>query len=209
MTKQDACGLMVTSPVIKPTSPNSSVNSRYFWLDKACRMHYWSVYGESCLHCHIYLDGRGVNHTLLVLQTLRNSILGNHSLTGRSMGSHQDGFVAFDRGYSDSLERIQCEGIHTSRISGWFVLRDGNIGIVGWHGHLMSDSMAQDNLLAFFSGRRALKTGNVGYGSRCLFFEAVGYYRRHLLGDVLFELLDLLGVHINLLLFYLVFQFCG
>ncbi|KAH3679535.1 hypothetical protein WICPIJ_008584 [Wickerhamomyces pijperi] len=35
MTKQPASGLIVTSPVIKPTSLNSSNNSLYFWLDKA------------------------------------------------------------------------------------------------------------------------------------------------------------------------------
>lgn len=33
--KQAAVGFIVTSPVIKPTSLNSSVNSRNFWLDKA------------------------------------------------------------------------------------------------------------------------------------------------------------------------------
>jgi hypothetical protein len=32
MTRQVACGLMVTSPVISPTSPNSCASSRYFWL---------------------------------------------------------------------------------------------------------------------------------------------------------------------------------
>ena len=35
MTRQDAVGLMVTSPVIRPTSWNSSYISRYFWLDRA------------------------------------------------------------------------------------------------------------------------------------------------------------------------------
>lgn len=35
MTRQDAVGLMVTSPVIRPTSWNSSYISRYFWLLRA------------------------------------------------------------------------------------------------------------------------------------------------------------------------------
>lgn len=35
MIKHDAEGFMVTSPVIRPTSWNSSENSLYFWLDKA------------------------------------------------------------------------------------------------------------------------------------------------------------------------------
>lgn len=35
ITRQDAVGLMVTSPVIKPTSWNSSYISRYFWLLRA------------------------------------------------------------------------------------------------------------------------------------------------------------------------------
>jgi hypothetical protein len=36
MTRQLALGAMVTSPVIKPTSENSSYRSRYFWLLSAC-----------------------------------------------------------------------------------------------------------------------------------------------------------------------------
>jgi len=32
MIRQLADGLIVTSPVIRPTSTNSSWNSRYFWL---------------------------------------------------------------------------------------------------------------------------------------------------------------------------------
>lgn len=35
MTRQEAVGLMVTSPVINPTSWNSSYISLYFWLDSA------------------------------------------------------------------------------------------------------------------------------------------------------------------------------
>ena len=35
MTRQDAVGLMVTSPVIRPTSWNSSYISLYFWLERA------------------------------------------------------------------------------------------------------------------------------------------------------------------------------
>ena len=35
MMRQDADGLMVTSPVMRPTSENSSSNSRYFWLLRA------------------------------------------------------------------------------------------------------------------------------------------------------------------------------
>ena len=35
MTRQLALGLMVTSPVMRPTSENSSNSSRYFWLLKA------------------------------------------------------------------------------------------------------------------------------------------------------------------------------
>ena len=34
-TRQVAFSLMVTSPVSRPTSPNSSVNSRNFWFDSA------------------------------------------------------------------------------------------------------------------------------------------------------------------------------
>ena len=37
MTMQDALGLMVTSPVMSPTSLNCSYISRYFWLLSACR----------------------------------------------------------------------------------------------------------------------------------------------------------------------------
>jgi hypothetical protein len=37
MTRQLADGLMVTSPVMSPTSPYCSWNSRYFWLDSALR----------------------------------------------------------------------------------------------------------------------------------------------------------------------------
>lgn len=33
--RHEALGFMVTSPVTKPTSLNSSRNSRYFWFDKA------------------------------------------------------------------------------------------------------------------------------------------------------------------------------
>jgi hypothetical protein len=35
MTRQLAVGLIVTSPVINPTSEKVSRNSRYFWFDKA------------------------------------------------------------------------------------------------------------------------------------------------------------------------------
>lgn len=33
--RHEALGLMVTSPVTKPTSLNSSRNSLYFWLERA------------------------------------------------------------------------------------------------------------------------------------------------------------------------------
>lgn len=36
MTRQLAVGLIVTSPVMRPTSPNSASISRYFWFDSAC-----------------------------------------------------------------------------------------------------------------------------------------------------------------------------
>jgi len=35
ITKHDALGLIVTSPVMRPTSENSSYKSRYFWLLRA------------------------------------------------------------------------------------------------------------------------------------------------------------------------------
>ena len=35
ITRHDALGLIVTSPVIRPTSPNSAANSRYFWFESA------------------------------------------------------------------------------------------------------------------------------------------------------------------------------
>ncbi len=35
MTRHEALGEMVTSPVMSPTSPNASASSRYFWLDSA------------------------------------------------------------------------------------------------------------------------------------------------------------------------------
>ena len=35
MTSAEALGLMVTSPVMRPTSANCSNMSRYFWLDSA------------------------------------------------------------------------------------------------------------------------------------------------------------------------------
>jgi len=37
ITRQRASGLMDTSPVMMPTSPNSSPSSRNFWLLSACR----------------------------------------------------------------------------------------------------------------------------------------------------------------------------
>ena len=43
---QEALGLMHTSPVIKPTSPNSSVSSLNFWLDSALS---GDVYTTRCL----------------------------------------------------------------------------------------------------------------------------------------------------------------
>ena len=39
MTMHMALGLMATSPVISPTSVNSSWSSRYFWLLNACAKH--------------------------------------------------------------------------------------------------------------------------------------------------------------------------
>ena len=35
ITRQDASGLIVTSPVMSPTLGNSSLKSRYFWFDSA------------------------------------------------------------------------------------------------------------------------------------------------------------------------------
>lgn len=49
LTKQDAFGSMVTSPVIKPTSENSSLNSLYFWLLNAL---IGEVYITRCLFCN-------------------------------------------------------------------------------------------------------------------------------------------------------------
>jgi hypothetical protein len=45
-TKQEALGSIVTSPVIKPTSENSSLNSLYFWLLSAL---IGEVYMTRCL----------------------------------------------------------------------------------------------------------------------------------------------------------------
>ena len=47
MTTQLAFGLMDTSPVMRPTSENSSANSRYFWLLSACAVQTRSQRGQS------------------------------------------------------------------------------------------------------------------------------------------------------------------
>ena len=67
ITRQLAFGLMLTSPVIRPTSRNSSASSRYFWLLSAFRgevytTRVWSLGGRWHMGGFTYVCVGGGRH---------------------------------------------------------------------------------------------------------------------------------------------------
>ena len=55
------------------------------------------------------------------------------------MRTDEDGFVPFDRGDGNFLERIEFEGVGTSWLCWRDVRGDGNVGIVRREGDLMTN----------------------------------------------------------------------
>ena len=114
MTITLALGLRVTSPVMRPTSPNSAARSRYFWLDSA-----WEGGGgvgggwimaldwrpadgrkgrqqdtewQLALD-RTHLDGRRVYDALLVAEGHRDGVLSHHRLARARVRRHQHRFT--------------------------------------------------------------------------------------------------------------------
>lgn len=125
ITRQVAEGLIVTSPVIRPTSPNSANISRYFWLLRAYKHFHWDVkvhYRDATTS----LDGTRVNHTLFVFKTLRNSVLRHYGLSSAGVGRNQDTLISLNSMNRNLLEGIQCKLVFPCRF------RWGNMGCY-WH----------------------------------------------------------------------------
>ncbi len=93
------------------------------------------------------LDGRSVDDTLTVLETLGDGVLGDDSLTGGRMRRHEDRFVPLDAGDRVALEGIERELVLLRwRVVG-DVLGEWHIWIVGWKCYLMTHGMGYMHLL--------------------------------------------------------------
>src|SRR3954468_14150812 len=75
MTRQVAVGLIVTSPVINPTSPNSAMNSRYFWLLRALMGLVYMTLWLFLRHCAIAYSATTVLPALVCAETSTLSFL--------------------------------------------------------------------------------------------------------------------------------------
>lgn len=102
ITTQAALGLMLMSPVMSPTSPNSSDSSLNFWLLRACmeskqfrlKTDYIMAttdlpHARHNLNKQRYLYGGRVKHPLLFRKCFGYCILCHSCLSGRRMSCYQ------------------------------------------------------------------------------------------------------------------------
>ena len=75
------------------------------------------------------LDRTRVDHTLLVLQTLRDGVLRHNGLTGARVRRHQHALVPLDGVHGDLLERIERELVFARGRCGGHVVRDGDVWV--------------------------------------------------------------------------------
>lgn len=151
ITRHVAVGLMVISPVMRPTSPNSSWRSLNFWFESA-----FSIREEERQRCEgklhrqiwttettkirfkiivIYdrphLNGGRVNDSLTSLEGFRDGPLGNDRFPRRRMCSYENRLFLINVSDGLRLERVQLKWIDFGRIFGWdnfFFLRLCNSG---------------------------------------------------------------------------------
>lgn len=119
------------------------------------------------------LDGTGVDDSLVVLQALRNGVLGHDCLSCRRMRRNQHTLIALDGGDGDLLERIESEGPGAGRLLRRLVLGYWDIVVVGREGDLVADLMGEHHGLSFLLCL-GLQAGGGGHLARLLRLEVVG-----------------------------------
>ncbi len=85
------------------------------------------------------LNGTGIDNSLLSIQTLSDSVLGNDCLSSTGMRGHQDTLVPLYSVHGHLLERIQLKLVLPVRFCGWDVLRYWRIIVSRWHCNLVTD----------------------------------------------------------------------
>lgn len=137
MTRQEAVGLMVTSPVISPTSWNSSYISLYFWLERALmglvKITLCFSRRASAMAYLQETDSRldPCNITVTQMKSLATNVsnggamlvhsLSTDSLASRGVCRHKHRLVVVNTQYGLTLERVQNKRVFlqdTSKQSG-------------------------------------------------------------------------------------------
>jgi len=85
------------------------------------------------------LDGTSVDHSLLPVETLRNSIFCNHRFSCTSMRRNKYTFIALYSIDGNLLERIEFKFIFSIRFERWHMLRKWGVAITRRNSYLMSD----------------------------------------------------------------------
>ena len=80
MMRQVALGLMVMSPVMSPTSPNSSAISRYFWLDSALMGDVYTTRCPFAMHLATAYSATAVLPAEVCAETRTDSLASMHSV---------------------------------------------------------------------------------------------------------------------------------
>jgi len=126
ITRHDALGLRVTSPVMSPTSPNSASISRNFWLLRACSVQLAFLYkAKHYKFAHLYRTC--VNYPLLVRQRLRYCIFRNHSFSSRRVRTDEYTLIALNCIHTELLEGVECKFVLARGFRGWDMSLNGDI----------------------------------------------------------------------------------
>ena len=84
-----------------------------------------------------HLDRTCIDYSLLVCQSLGNSVFGDNSLPGRCMRRDKDTLVALYCIHRQLLERIKSKLVFARRFRRWDMLSDGYVWIARRYSNLM------------------------------------------------------------------------
>ena len=86
-----------------------------------------------------HLDRTCIDYSLLVCQSLGNSVFGDNSLPGRCMRRDKDTLVTLDGVDGDLLEGVQGELVFPCGLFWRNMVRDRYIRVTGWYRDLVAD----------------------------------------------------------------------
>lgn len=98
-----------------------------------------SKHSPPCTALATHLNRTSVYHSLPLLQALSDGVFGHDGLSGRGVSRDEDRLVALDRSHRHLLEGIQLEWVGAGGLGGRYVGGNGNVGVVGREGDLVTD----------------------------------------------------------------------